>query len=358
MMKKVVALIVSLGMLVILEVLTAYVSQAKVLTSTITFSDGLFRNTDWIGMVIYEDGPPVSFESQQDISAGHPNEYRWLQHYYGGPGNIITAHLREEVVYDPKKQGEISSIAFSFDLILFDGGDSEGVAYGNLIFQNGSYYAPNYVLTTRFQWESHSITNLTATNFWLLSGPGPAYPDFSANGSPIQFGYYASNGTAISRPTSTNSGIDNWSVSIQPASHTLIELDQFTAVPQNNQITITWNTLSEIDNAGFNLWRSDTKDGKYTKINPKIIEAEGGATQKVDYSYTDNTAKTGITYHYKLEDIDTRGVNTFHGPVSVTIPLSKPNYYYYPLYWYDMYGMYSKTVWPPVYDMNYSWWQL
>ena len=100
---------------------------------------------------------------------------------------------------------------------------------------------------------------------------------------------------------------------------TLIKSDQFSAVPQGNQITITWSTLSEIDNAGFNLWRSEAKDGKYTMINFKIIEAEGGATLKAEYSYSDNTAKAGVTYYYKLEDIDTRGNSTFHGPVSAMI---------------------------------------
>ena len=121
---------------------------------------------------------------------------------------------------------------------------------------------------------------------------------------------------------------------------------------------------SELDNAGFNLWRSDTEDGKYTRINSKIIEAEGGATLKAEYAYSDDTAKPGVKYYYKLEDIDTRGNSTFHGPVSAMIPSkqsksteSKPAADYYPPYWLDMYGMYSKPVWPPVYYMNYPvWW--
>ena len=139
------------------------------------------------------------------------------------------------------------------------------------------------------------------------------------------------------------------------AKRTLIELDQFNAVPKDNQITAVWNTLSEIDNAGFNLWRSDTKDGKYIKINSKIIEAEGGATQKAEYAYGDDTAKPGATYYYKLEDIDTRGASTFHDPVSAVIPRKprKAAVDYYPQYWY---GMYSEPAWPPVYGMNYSWW--
>jgi len=104
---------------------------------------------------------------------------------------------------------------------------------------------------------------------------------------------------------------------------TLIELGQFKATPffmlTGGQVIVTWSTLSEKKTAGFNLWRSDEEKGEYTRINSCIIEAKGGATLGAHYSYTDDTAsytRTGVTWHYKLEDIDTQGKSTFHGPVS------------------------------------------
>jgi len=106
-------------------------------------------------------------------------------------------------------------------------------------------------------------------------------------------------------------------------SGTLITLDQFTLVPKKNRIIITWTTLSEIDNAGFNLWRSESKNGKFSKINSRIIKAKGGAILSAKYSYTDRTSKPG-TYYYKLEDIDNNGVSIFHGPVSAEISTRKP----------------------------------
>jgi len=146
---------------------------------------------------------------------------------------------------------------------------------------------------------------------------------------------------------------------------TLIELYQFDAdaIAQSGEIDITWTTLSEIDNAGFNIWRSETEDGEYTPINPVIIEAVGGATLSAEYSFTDDTAKPGVRYYYKLEDIDTRGVSTFHGPVSAMI-VPKPGKHagsksaadYHPPYWTDTYGLYSTPAWPPVYGMSYPVW--
>ncbi len=116
-------------------------------------------------------------------------------------------------------------------------------------------------------------------------------------------------------------GIDFLDSSLSMGVKTLIELLSFTAasntsISGSGQITLKWTTASELDNAGFNLWRSETANGQYIKINSRIIEAEGGATLKAEYAYSDNTAKAGVRYYYKLEDIDTRGNSTFHGSVS------------------------------------------
>ena len=124
---------------------------------------------------------------------------------------------------------------------------------------------------------------------------------------------------------------------------TLIELDQFVAVPQNNQFILTWTTLSEFDNAGFNLWRSETANGEYSKINLSMIESMGGPTISAEYKYPDYTARDGVTYYYQLEDIDNYSTCTFHGPVSATIPITKT----------------TKNCSSPYlsYDTNVLWWQ-
>jgi len=186
----------------------------------VTFLDGTFNDADWSASVIFGNGPPGSFTAQQVSTGGKPNEYRHLQHSYGGPGNIITAHLRDGALYDPGSQEAILNLVFSFDLILFDGGSSNVVAYGGLIVQDNSFYIGGYELTPLSndlnRWEGGYNLSLLASDFWLASGTGPANPDFFSSGSPIQFGYFASNGTGLNFPTSTDSGIDNWSASIQP----------------------------------------------------------------------------------------------------------------------------------------------
>jgi len=97
---------------------------------------------------------------------------------------------------------------------------------------------------------------------------------------------------------------------------TLVELSYFRAKGLNSAVLLEWATETELDNAGFNVWRSEEKDGEYVRINPYFIPAQGEAGLGAEYSYTDYDVRNGKIYYYKLEDIDIYGKSTFHGPVS------------------------------------------
>ena len=99
---------------------------------------------------------------------------------------------------------------------------------------------------------------------------------------------------------------------------TLINLASFTATPKFSKVIIQWSTESEIDNAGFNIYRSETEDGNYIKINDSLIPAQGSSTQGASYEFTDTNVQNRKTYYYKLEDIDLSGKSTMHGPVKAT----------------------------------------
>jgi parallel beta-helix repeat protein len=96
---------------------------------------------------------------------------------------------------------------------------------------------------------------------------------------------------------------------------TLISLSSLTATPKNNAVTLEWKTESEIDNAGFNLYRAESENGQYTKINASLIPAKGSSTQGASYEFTDTNVQNRKTYYYKLEDIDLSGKSTMHGSV-------------------------------------------
>jgi hypothetical protein len=99
---------------------------------------------------------------------------------------------------------------------------------------------------------------------------------------------------------------------------TLISLSSFIASPKFSKVIIQWSTESEIDNAGFNLYRSEIEDGEYIKINNSLISAQGTATQGASYEFVDKDVQNRKTYYYRLEDIDLNGTSIMHGPVSAT----------------------------------------
>jgi len=93
----------------------------------------------------------------------------------------------------------------------------------------------------------------------------------------------------------------------------LVELLDFKAEAVSGGIKLEWKTATENDNAGFHIWRSDEEDGKYIRITGSLIPAKGDGST---YTYIDKEVKDGVTYYYKLEDIDLFGVSTLRYPVS------------------------------------------
>jgi hypothetical protein len=95
-----------------------------------------------------------------------------------------------------------------------------------------------------------------------------------------------------------------------------VTLADFAAASQTDHVLVSWETVSEASNSGFNLYRSLSADGEYTLLG-FTPSASPGATQGAAYSYQDFDVAAGQTYWYKLEDIDLSGAATMHGPVSV-----------------------------------------
>jgi len=100
---------------------------------------------------------------------------------------------------------------------------------------------------------------------------------------------------------------------------TAVELVAFTGAEAGGAVGLHWETASETDNAGFHVWRADGFDTGYSRLTTDLIPAMGTATQGAKYSFEDAAVAEGCTYFYKLEDVDTSGTSTFHGPVAVTL---------------------------------------
>jgi 5-hydroxyisourate hydrolase-like protein (transthyretin family) len=100
---------------------------------------------------------------------------------------------------------------------------------------------------------------------------------------------------------------------------TAVDLVYFNAEPADDgNISMSWKTGTEIDNAGFNIYRSTTPDGPWMLVNDGLIPAQGTIEGGITYNFVDTPDVSG-TYYYKLEDIDLHGLSIQHDMVSAEL---------------------------------------
>lgn len=119
----------------------------------------------------------------------------------------------------------------------------------------------------------------------------------------------------------TGEGQDNpaclWARISAPDTSLAVTLAGFQAQWSDNQVQVTWDTVSEIDNVGFNLYRSQSPDQVGELITAQMIPSQApGSNLGYSYSFVDSNVTPGVTYWYTLKDLDLYGVAYQHGPVS------------------------------------------
>lgn len=82
-------------------------------------------------------------------------------------------------------------------------------------------------------------------------------------------------------------------------------------------MVIEWTTASELNTAGYNLYRSDQPDGPYAQVNKVLIPIANDPLVGGEYSYVDETVIPGGVYYYVLEDTQTDGNANRNGPIRV-----------------------------------------
>ena len=87
-----------------------------------------------------------------------------------------------------------------------------------------------------------------------------------------------------------------------------VQLSQFRPDrTETGTVIIHWATESEVDNAGFNVLRSQTRTGEFKLINAQLIPGAGTTAERNTYTWTDTTAKPNVVYYYQIEDVSLDG---------------------------------------------------
>ena len=112
-------------------------------------------------------------------------------------------------------------------------------------------------------------------------------------------------GTSSSSPRVTVDGIfvtTSWDNTALP-----VELSSFNYETLKGNVTLHWTTSSEINNAGFDVERSDV-NGQISNVWSKagFISGNGTSSGSINYSFTDNNLSSG-KYNYRLKQIDYNG---------------------------------------------------
>ena len=97
-----------------------------------------------------------------------------------------------------------------------------------------------------------------------------------------------------------------------------VSLISFEADQTPEGVLLSWETATEVDNLGFNLYRAEQVDGQKTQINPNLILSKSiGGTAGAVYEYLDAGVVSGVDYFYWLEDVDFTLNKTLYGPIQV-----------------------------------------
>jgi len=100
-----------------------------------------------------------------------------------------------------------------------------------------------------------------------------------------------------------------------------VELTSFAAASDKNDVILTWDTATELNNQGFEIQRKIT--GEFERVG--FVEGKGTTTEAQNYLFRDKDLLSG-NYTYRLKQTDFDG--SFAYSDEVEIEISQPNVFY------------------------------
>ena len=108
--------------------------------------------------------------------------------------------------------------------------------------------------------------------------------------------------------------VDNYYFDAVPPPIIPVELTSFTALVNDNDVTLNWSTATELNNQGFDVERNSGNG--FDKIG--FVAGFGTSTEIHTYSYVDGSLKEG-SYTYRLKQVDFDGTFEYSDVVEVDI---------------------------------------
>jgi hypothetical protein len=86
---------------------------------------------------------------------------------------------------------------------------------------------------------------------------------------------------------------------------------------RQTSVLVEWETASELDTAGFNLYRGPNTGGPFERVNDELIPTKGDPLSGGNYTYEDTSVRAGRVVYYQLEEVRLDGSSQRFGPISV-----------------------------------------
>jgi len=97
-----------------------------------------------------------------------------------------------------------------------------------------------------------------------------------------------------------------------------IDLVSFEASPHDGGILLEWSTATETNTFGYFIMRSSSEQSAGDVIS-EVIPGAGTTSTPQRYRFKDTDVEPGVRYFYRLIDVDTAGIETPHGPISIRL---------------------------------------
>jgi hypothetical protein len=105
---------------------------------------------------------------------------------------------------------------------------------------------------------------------------------------------------------------DWWRTSKFHEEITAVTMTSFEAVSAVEQVELTWRVASEVDNWGYNLYRDGEKIA--------FVEGRGNSDSPLTYTWIDKDVTAGVTYTYRIGDVNLEGIETMHDLTATATP--------------------------------------
>jgi len=92
-----------------------------------------------------------------------------------------------------------------------------------------------------------------------------------------------------------------------------------TAQPESGRILVAWETATEMDTTGFELYRAESASPASWGDPVFLATAMGDTFTGAIYEYVDLNVVAGVIYHYQLKEITSSGSSVLLGQVSAVI---------------------------------------